>query len=1079
MGNLGNEAQSTALTGASAQLQAGSLEQQLAQEQLNVPYQNFTQAQAYPFQTTGWLANIAEGIGGASGGSSSGTSTTPGPSTASQVAGLGLTGLSAYGALSSAGLLGGTAAAATDLTPYVAAAALAAARGGRISRDSGGGVSGFSAGALPNIPDVAISIVPQTAGSPGTSKNIPKAVAPQQMQGMGSDPAATGMQAVQAAAELEKLFKSGASPGGGTGYDSGGQVSGLQDMEELQALAAMAQAQSQPGQANGGPVRWHRDIGGSVPGFGAGMPQGPMAGPLQTPGITRPPVSGAPAQPQQSPMAGPQDPQLAEAMKTLMNPSGRAGFADGGAPLATEASSGAAATGALPPTQANYMQNITSQPIEKLQELAARVPPSSPQGLMIQRAINMKRMSPVAQAPTTGAPQPAAAPSPTAGFGNGQGAMGLTTQPFAHAGGRISGFATGGAPGSAASPSAPVTGANLPALNVQPQMSSFTSPGGVTVPLLPTAGVAPGTSLSIAPVSNFTAPPISQTQVTPITYPSMRPLSLSGAPSVGTTTTFGAPPAASANSANPWGGLSLQQQNWLTTYGNTPEAQFNTGAGTQSPQSYFNSIYNGSPGTPGLSVVAAHGGRIHDDSVSGFADGGGPDDDDVPVDGYATNALFPGSPQVTKTPDLAAPGSDASSSREGAKIAPQSGFADSPWMPLFAAGLGILGGRSPYAAVNIGQGAQEGIKALGAQQTRFDSRADKQATIDQEANRLSSLADQHADDINVRTSEISRQTEADQARAQQAKDALAQTGKFQNQELDIRSQEQQNTKDFHDAQLQQGQWQYGPGPSADDPSKTVPGSWFQPKGGGDPVFHAGVGAPKAADARAAQGQQKLNQAIDKSGPTVRQWDSTQNNGQGGWNDTGTKTTAQERVEQQRLNMQQDPARVREANWLYSNKIAADLPTAYDMVRAGVNDTAQWQREVEAAKHTIANSAAGMSMLPDELESKARETVIDRAKQQPARVAAPVAPAPAAAAAPGVPAPAPAPAAPPKPAPTQSAPAAAPQPKAAQPAAQPKYDAAPPPIEDRVPDKTTMMTPKGKFTWGSDGWWHLAPSASQP
>lgn len=87
-GNLGQEALGTTLTGANARLGIGGLEQTQAQAELNVPYQQFLARQAYPFQTTGWLANIAEGLGGASGGMSK--TTTPGPSVASQVGGAGL-----------------------------------------------------------------------------------------------------------------------------------------------------------------------------------------------------------------------------------------------------------------------------------------------------------------------------------------------------------------------------------------------------------------------------------------------------------------------------------------------------------------------------------------------------------------------------------------------------------------------------------------------------------------------------------------------------------------------------------------------------------------------------------------------------------------------------------------------------------------------------------------------------------------------------------------------------------------------------------------------------------------------------
>lgn len=77
MGQLGQEAQSTALTGASAQLQAGGLQQGTQQAKDTAAYQQFLNEQAYPFQTTSWLANISEGIGTNSGGTTTGTQTPP------------------------------------------------------------------------------------------------------------------------------------------------------------------------------------------------------------------------------------------------------------------------------------------------------------------------------------------------------------------------------------------------------------------------------------------------------------------------------------------------------------------------------------------------------------------------------------------------------------------------------------------------------------------------------------------------------------------------------------------------------------------------------------------------------------------------------------------------------------------------------------------------------------------------------------------------------------------------------------------------------------------------------------------
>ena len=95
MGNLGQEALGTTLTGANAQLGIGGLEQTQAQAELNVPYQQYIAQQAYPFQTAGWFSNIAEGLGGASGGTA--RTTTPGPSAVSQLGGLATAGVGLAG----------------------------------------------------------------------------------------------------------------------------------------------------------------------------------------------------------------------------------------------------------------------------------------------------------------------------------------------------------------------------------------------------------------------------------------------------------------------------------------------------------------------------------------------------------------------------------------------------------------------------------------------------------------------------------------------------------------------------------------------------------------------------------------------------------------------------------------------------------------------------------------------------------------------------------------------------------------------------------------------------------------------
>ena len=145
-GNLGSLAQNNAIQGASAALQGSTLQQQNQQQQDTALYGQFQQGQSYPFTTTGWLSNIVQGIGSNSG--SSTATESPAPSTLSQLAGLGTSGLAILGGSGAFGAGGWLKSVFAD--------------GGRVSGYADGGLvgsnarGGFARGGL--VPDTPIDV---------------------------------------------------------------------------------------------------------------------------------------------------------------------------------------------------------------------------------------------------------------------------------------------------------------------------------------------------------------------------------------------------------------------------------------------------------------------------------------------------------------------------------------------------------------------------------------------------------------------------------------------------------------------------------------------------------------------------------------------------------------------------------------------------------------------------------------------------------------------------------------------------------------------------------------------------------
>lgn len=220
-GNLGNQAQGSAYAGADALMKSGALQQQMEQQQLNIPYQQFLAQQAYPFQTTGWLGNMVMGLGSGMGGT--GSTTQPPPSMLGQLAGLGTAGAGIYGLGNQQGWWGGTSdgqqlanQVGADWDPWAPAA-----RGGRIEYAGGGGVPGMPEPMGVGVPDVSLSFVPSGPATGQHSSFI------NPMQPNTSTKQETGGGGI-----LGTLFSIGkmalpllaARDGGRIGYDIGGPV---------------------------------------------------------------------------------------------------------------------------------------------------------------------------------------------------------------------------------------------------------------------------------------------------------------------------------------------------------------------------------------------------------------------------------------------------------------------------------------------------------------------------------------------------------------------------------------------------------------------------------------------------------------------------------------------------------------------------------------------------------------------------------------------------------------------------------------------------------------------------------------
>lgn len=129
MGNLGGQAQQYGYTDVNALLGIGGLQQQQQQSVYDAATGNAQQRAAFPYQNLQWLSGIASGLGGASGGTTTGTQSTPGPSVGQQLIGAGLAGLSFFNAGGRVGYEGGGTVAPYGGVSYIPQANMSATSG--------------------------------------------------------------------------------------------------------------------------------------------------------------------------------------------------------------------------------------------------------------------------------------------------------------------------------------------------------------------------------------------------------------------------------------------------------------------------------------------------------------------------------------------------------------------------------------------------------------------------------------------------------------------------------------------------------------------------------------------------------------------------------------------------------------------------------------------------------------------------------------------------------------------------------------------------------------------------------------
>lgn len=222
------------------------------------------------------------------------------------------------------------------------------------------------------------------------------------------------------------------------------------------------------------------------------------------------------------------------------------------------------------------------------------------------------------------------------------------------------------------------------------------------------------------------------------------------------------------------------------------------------------------------------GGHNRDGGRTQRRDEGGPiETDDLPESFYDPAS----SPAPTMGMGSASPQRPAMNSKAGGD----------PWRALMYTGLGMMGGTSPNALTNIGQGALKGLSLYEQDQSKR-ANADALAAYRQQQGQVAAQRQGEQ----VRHNKTDEETAAQ--RMMNAADEAAARLKIEagNEglhaaQIGIEGANSAETRRYHDEELAQGHYTWQPGAGKDDQGNSIEGSWrYSTKGDEPPKFYPGV-----------------------------------------------------------------------------------------------------------------------------------------------------------------------------------------------------------------------------------------------